>query len=238
MDDRMKHLLRELKEVLRIEPETEPPGFAQALDEMGPNHLTEFADELEVEGYPKPQKGHFPMWEEFGAFRERLADFMVGKDLAFAGGVAVRTYGARRGPTEDYDILAGRAHYKDLWKFLEGEGFQYVGSVESTDLMKQRDLGFELDILIADNPLYQEAMAGARSARWRGRTLKLVDPDHLAAMKVKAYAERRDDEKKAQDRRDVVSLLSKEADAERVREVLARLLPKLLPAFDEILCKP
>ncbi len=40
---------------------------------MGPNHATEFADALVIEGFPKPEQGYFPLWESIGKFREALA---------------------------------------------------------------------------------------------------------------------------------------------------------------------
>lgn len=227
--------LKRLCEVYRVETEPYEIGLEQALDEMGPNHLTEFADALEIEGHPKPPGGHFPMWEAIGTFRQQLADFMVGRDAAFAGGVMVRSYGARLGPTFDYDVLTALDHLKELWKFLEDRDFEYVGSWESVDKLRHREMRLDVDILIADNPLYKEALATARPASWQGRKLKIVEKDHGAAMKVKAYAERRDEEKKKLDAHDFAGLLKQGADVEQVRDILQRLAPKFLPALEEIL---
>ena len=234
----MRELLDLLSRGLGIEPEPRPIGLHQALDEMGPNHLTELADELVIEGHPKPPEGFFPMWADLGAFRDQLTDLMVGKEIAFVGGVAVRSYGARRGPTEDYDLLVALGHQKELWAFLDRLQFHYVGPFEIADKFAQKAMEFELDVMRADDPLHTEALASAQSSTWRGKILKIVNKDHLTAMKVKAFGSRHEDAKKARDRRDVIGLLSVGADAEKVRDILSRLAPEFLPALDEILTVP
>ena len=88
---------------------------------------------------------------------------------------------------------------------------------------------------MADNPLYQEALSGAAGTTWRGKTLKMVGRDHLAAMKVKAYAERKDPGKRETDRRDVLGAVAKGTDPETLREILKRTAPQFLPALEEIL---
>lgn len=218
-----------------LETEPGPVGLLRALDEMGPNHLTEFADELEIEGRPKPPGGYFPMWESIGTFREKLTDLMVGKEMAFAGGVAVRSYGARPGPTGDYDILTSLADEKLLWPFLLELGFMHRGPFGDADKFTHKEMGFDVDVLRASSPLYREALAMARPSTWRGRKLKIVSHDHLAAMKVKGYAERLGEKKREIDRKDFLGLLKTGAEVERVKDILQRLAPEFLPALNELL---
>src|SRR5437867_1339931 len=90
-----------------------------ALTEMGPNHLTDFADALRIEGFRKPRKkGIYLVWESIGAFRTALVDFLQGKAHAFIGGVAARSYKAREVPTVDYDVMIARKHLKEITAFL------------------------------------------------------------------------------------------------------------------------
>ncbi len=210
-------------------------GLGRALEEMGPNHLTDFADSLTIDGHPKPQKGHFPMWEDIGSFREAFTDFLGGIEHAFIGGVAARSHGARRTPTIDYDVLVPRKRLQETTAFLERLGGKLAGTVESTYTFRMEFLGFDVDVRVADSPLDREALQEAETADFKGRKLKIAAVNHLVAMKVKAYAGRKGGEGGEQDKRDVIGYLAlPKASLESVRDILRRHRPDLLPELDEI----
>lgn len=211
-------------------------GLGQALDEMGPNPLTEFADGLEIEGHPKPPGGHFPMWESIGRFRDALTEFLQGKDHAFIGGVAARSYAARGVPTKDFDVLVDVRHLKEFTSFLEADGARLAGTVEDTYAFRIPSLGFDFDVRVARSGLDQEALSKAKGASYAGRKLRIVAPEHLAAMKVKAYSERKDSDKGRLDASDIRGLLAVGATTEEaIRAVLEKHRPDLLPELDEVL---
>lgn len=210
-------------------------GLGQALDEMGPNHLTEFADALEIEGYPKKDEGRFPMWESIGKFRNAMTGFLQGKDHAFIGGVAVRSYAARTVPTGDYDVLIDPKHLKEFTSFLEGEGAKLVGTAEDTYSFRVVPLQFDFDLRVARSTLDREALAQAKTARYGDKKLRIVTPEYLAAMKVKAYSERKHSAKGKLDASDVLGLLDVGATAsEKIREVLEKHRPDLTSDLHEI----
>jgi hypothetical protein len=211
-------------------------GLGQALDEMGPNALTEFADGLEIEGHPKPPGGHFPMWESIGEFRDALTGFLQGKDHAFIGGVAARSYAARGVPTRDFVVLIDARHLKEFTSFLEREGAKFAGTVEDTYAFRIPSLGFDIDVRVARSPLDREALSKAKGASYAGRKLRIVSPHHLAAMKVKAYSERKDSDKGRLDASDIRGLLAVGATTEEgIRSLLKTHRPDLLPELDEVL---
>jgi len=225
--EKIRRLVRQLRGEL---------GLDEALSEMGPNHATEFADALEIEGFPKPKGGHFPLWESIGRFREALTDFLAGKDHAFIGGVAVRSYGAREAPTKDYDVMVDSRHLKEITSFLEGQGAALKGTVEDTYQFRVEHLKFDFDVRVATSPLDREALAAAKGATFSGRKLRIVQSDHLAAMKVKAYSERKGSVKGQLDASDVRGLIGVGATTEdAVRGALKKHRPDLLAELDEIL---
>ena len=74
--------------------------------------------------------------------------------------------------------------------------------------------------------------------RFKKWMLHVVQPDFLAAMKVKAYSERADTQKGEQDRRDVQRLVAGPTTEATVRSILERHRPDLLEILDEILRTP
>jgi len=206
---------------------------------MGPNHATEFADALEIEGYPKPKGGYYPVWESIGKFREALVDFLAGKEHAFIGGLAVRSYGAREGPTKDYDVMVDAAHLKELTEFLDREGAALKGTVADTYQFRVDALKFDFDLRVARSALDREALNMAKGATFGGRRLRIVTPEHLAAMKVKAYSERKESEKGRTDAADVRGLIeAARTTEEAVRKILEKHRPDLVPELEEIVKGP
>lgn len=231
---RVQTLLRRLRRSV----ESCPMGLAEALSEMGPNHATEFADALAIEGVEKPIDGVHRVTESLGRFRDALVDFLQVKAHAFAGGVAVRSYGARVTPTNDYDFLIDPAQLSDVMAFMEGQRAVLQGVSEDTFLftLKFETLIFHVDVLAARSPLHREVLEKAKAAFYAGRKLRIATPDCLAAMKVKAYHERLDEDKRRTDRADVVGLLTtRQASESGIRDILKRHRPDLLPVLDEIL---
>ena len=80
-------------------------GLEVALWEAGPNPVTEFADALQFEGKPKMSATQQEKWEALGRLRDDLTKFLEGKNAAFIGGVAVRSYGGRTAATVGFDVL-------------------------------------------------------------------------------------------------------------------------------------
>jgi len=228
--------IRAVARAARISERQVEVGLEGALWEMGPNDLTEFADGLQFEGKPMTPPGSQEAWEARGRFRDALTAFLSGKNVAFIGGVAVRSYGARIEPTKDYDILVDPGLLKDVTAFLESLGGHLDSNEDETYFFFFRDAWFHLDVSVAWNPLYREALDTAKKAVFQGRDLKIVLPTPLGAMKVKAYSERKDLKKKELDGSDVRGLLSVGATTEEeIRGLLAKHRPDLLPALAEIL---
>lgn len=217
-----------------------PVGLDGALSEMGPNHLTEFADALVIEGVRKPGKEFYEMWDARGVFRGALADFLSGVNHAFIGGVASRSYGARLGPTQDYDVMIDREHLKGMTAFLEKRGATLKSTVEDTYQFRVASLKFDVDVRVARSSLDREALAKAKGASYEGRKLRIVRAEHLAAMKAKSYSERREiipqGPLDAEDIRGLIAVGKTTASA--VRAVLRRHRPDLLPVLEEILSGP
>lgn len=235
---RIDEILRELGREL----EPHPIEFENALDEMGPNHLTEFADSLAAtlddQAACRLDRGFSMITESLGRFREALVDFLQARRHAFAGGVAVRTYRARVGPTEDYDFLIDPVHMPEFMDFMEKQGAILQGTSDDTFFfsLKYDTHAFHVDVMEARSPLCKEALDAATPVSYQGRRLRLVTADHLAAMKVKAYQERRDAVKRRTDRADVLGLLATgKGTADKVRDILNRRRPDLLPVLEEIL---
>lgn len=215
-------------------------GLEQALWESGPNPMTDFADGLEFEGKPMMSPEAQARWEGLGRFRDALAAFLSGKDAAFIGGVAVRSYAGKfrmpLRPTGDFDLLVSEGFLKELTAYLEKQGAVLDSTDEDCYFFYVQPLKFHLDVMTARSPLMKEALATATGANFQGHALKLVTPQVLVAMKVKAHSERRNAAKKAIDRSDVLGLIqSGAASEEEVRKVLARVSPDLLSEFDAIL---
>ncbi len=221
---------------VQVQTPASAPGLAQALAEMGPNELTELADELQIDGFERPSGGFFPMWQTIGAFRDDLVQFLSGKRQAFIGGVAVRSYGAREGPTFDYDILIASEHLQEVHSFLEKSGATLKGTIEDTYLYRVTSLAFDVDVRVARSDLDRAALAGAKTATYRGVRLGIVAPVHLACMKVKAFSERAETDKGRMDRLDVLGLLRTGATtAEAVRGGLLAHRPDLIATFDRMI---
>ena len=212
-------------------------GLDRALWEAGPNPVTDFADALEFEGKPVMPPETRQGWEALGRFRDALTQFLVGKSAAFIGGVAVRSYGGRTGATLDFDILIDPALLQEVTSFLKREGAQLFGTVEATYTFHLKPSNTDVDMRVAVSPLDREALATAKEASFRDRKLQIVRPAPLAAMKLKAYSERKDDPIKGGiDRSDVLGLIRSGATSEQeVREILVRFRPDLLRELDEIL---
>jgi len=211
-------------------------GLEVALWEAGPNPVTDFADALQFEGKPKMASDKQEKWEGLGGFRDSLTKFMEGKNIAFIGGVAVRSYGGRTAATLDFDVLVEPKLLQGTTKFLEGQGGILMGSSEHTYHFNLKRLDLNLDVRVAKSPLDEAALAGAKLATFQERKLKIVLAKALTAMKVKAYSERKHEPQGLTDRDDVRGLLKVGAATEpEVRQVLKKYRPDLLAELDEIL---
>jgi hypothetical protein len=211
-------------------------GLEEALWEAGPNHLTDFADALEFEGKPKRSEEKRAQWEALGRFRDALTRILDGKNAAFIGGVAVRSYGGRTAATIDYAVLIDPKLLREITKSLEDEGGALSGSEENSYPFKIKGPHLDLDVRVAKGPLDEAALAGAKPASFQGRKLKIVLPGELTAMKVKAYSERKKTPQGKVDRADVLGMLRVGATTElEVRRILKKHRPDLLPELDEIL---
>jgi len=211
-------------------------GLEEALWEAGPNPVTDFADALECEGRYDMPPDEKDRWEALGRFRDALTQFLAGKEAAFIGGVAVRTYGGRTTATVDFDFLVAPSLLKDVTSFLESEGAELKGTVESTYSFRVKPCALNVDVRLAQSALDQEALQTGGTSRFRGRQLGIVRPDFLAAMKVKAYSERKGQSEGDQDRKDVQGLVRVGSTSpEAIREILKRHRPDLVSELDEIL---
>jgi hypothetical protein len=211
-------------------------GLEVALREAGPNPVTDFADALQFEGKPKMPSDKQEKWEALGRFRDALTKFLEGKNAAFIGGVAVRSYGARTAATVDFDVLVEPKLLQGMTKFLEGQGGTLVGTVENTYSFNLKGPAMDLDVRVAKGALDETSLAGAKPASFQGRKLKIVLAKALAAMKVKAYSERKHQAQGKVDREDVRGLLKVGATTElEVRQLLKKHRPDLLAELDEIL---
>lgn len=211
-------------------------GLDRALWEAGPIPVTDFADALECEGkYTMPPKER-EQWEALGRFRDALTTFLEDKNVAFIGGVAVRTYGGRLTPTVDFDLLVERSFLKDITAFLEAQGGVLQGTVENTYSFFLEPCALDFDLRVAESALDKEELATANPAPFKGRRLQIVRAGLLAAMKVKACRERKDQPEGVQDRDDVRGLIRSGATTEfEIREILTRFRPDLLRELEEIL---
>ena len=222
---------------LGIGPHQLAVGLKQALWEAGPNPVTDFADALVTEGKPPmpPQKKE--EWEALRRFRDSLTQFLSGKPAAFIGGIAVRSFGGRAGATIDYDLLIEPGFLQEATAFLEQQGGELRGTAENTYLFHIAPCAISIDLRVARTPLDQEAFETAQVATFMDRKLKVVSPASLAAMKVKAYSERKDNPVKGPlDKSDVQGLIACGAASEsEVRDILNRHRPDLLPTLGEIL---
>jgi len=228
--------LEEYARSMQMSPREVAVGLEEALWESGPNPLTEFADALEFEGKNQMPPEESARWEAMGHFREALTKFLANKNVAFIGGVAVRSYGGRLGPTQDYDILLDPTLLQETVAFLGTQGGQLEASVEDPFIFHIPTPDMKLDLRVARSPLDLEALFTAQPARFQGRPLKLVRPAPLAAMKLKAYSERKQLPKGRLDREDIRGLIACGATTEEeIRATLLRHRPDLLPELEEVL---
>jgi hypothetical protein len=139
----------------------------------------------------------------------------------------------------DYDIMIDQAGLSIAHKFLETQGAALRDSVKDTYQYVVEPIRLDVDVRIARSGLDREALAAAVAATYRTRRLRIVRADHLAAMKVKAYSERKNHPKGRQDGDDVRNLIVHgRTSASSVRDVLSRHRPDLLTHLDEILAVP
>ncbi len=158
------------------------------------------------------------MWDSIGQFRDDVTSFLQAKDHAFVGGVAVRSYAARSVPTKDYDVMIDPHHLQEFTRFLEGKGAKLMGTVEATYSFRIVPLEFDFDLRIAQSSLDREALSNGKTATYAGKKLGIVAPEVLAAMKVKAYSERKNTDEGKQDASDVRGLVKVGATTrERIR---------------------
>ena len=201
-----------------------------SLIEISRNPLVELADELSGEAdVRKKDEG------DAGPFIGHLAEFLQDKEHALIGGLGVRAY-VRERPTFDFDVMISPGHWTEMRKFLSRHGAEASGSVEQTYMYSFPDFKMGLDVRLAKSPLDQEAIQNTIARPFKKWKLQVVKADYLAAMKVKAYSERKEQPQGEQDKRDVLRLLAgKHARTSAVQSILKKHRPDLLPELEEIL---
>jgi hypothetical protein len=138
----------------------------------------------------------------------------------------------------DYDVMIDIAHLKELTAFLEKQGAVLKSTVEDTYSFRVEPLKFDFDLRVARSSMDREALDRAKGATFGGRRLRIVTPDYLAAMKVKAYGERKGSEKGELDASDVLGLVGVGATTSgAVESILKKHRPDLMAELDEILRK-
>ena len=211
-------------------------GLDQALWEAGPNPVTDFADALEFEGKPELPAKARAEWEALRRFRDDLTKFLIRRNAAFIGGVAVRSFGGRVTATIEYEVLVQERLLKPITSFLESQGATLKSTVEDTYTFRVTPCAIDFDVRVARNPLDREALAKAKRASFQRRPLKVVRPAWLAAMKIKAYAGRKGTKKGNQDREDFLGLIdSGSTTLDEVKVVLGRHWPDFLDLLHTIL---
>ncbi|MBI4612698.1 MAG: hypothetical protein HY720_03725 [Planctomycetes bacterium] len=214
----------------RLLEQAESGDLEASLIEMTRHPLLVLADELSGEAQMRREDEGDP-----GPFIERLVDFLQGRGHAIIGGLAVRAY-VRIRPTNDFDVMMSPENWDAIRSFLAAEDAECSSSVEETYLYTFRSFKLDLDVRLARSPLDRAALDHTEARAYRGRTLAVVEANYLAAMKVKAYSERKELPKGEQDSKDVRRLIrANKADEKAVRAILARHRPDLLPELGEIL---
>ncbi len=168
-----------------------------------------------------------------GPFLERFAAFLQGKRFALIGGVAVRAY-LRDRPTMDLDVMIDEAHWDAIRRFLHEERAESNATVENTYCYNIPGTELLLDVRLARSLLDREALAHFVAGRYKRWQLRVVQPNHLVAMKVKAYADRKGTRKGRRDRDDILDLLADRASADAVRQILLTHRPDLVELFDQV----
>ncbi|MBI4566068.1 MAG: hypothetical protein HY716_15385 [Planctomycetes bacterium] len=197
------------------------------LIEMGRHPLLDLADELSGEAEERMREEG-----DSGPFIERLAEFLQGKNHALIGGLGVRAY-VRQRPTLDFDVMIDPKHWTEMRRFLVREGADSAGSVEDTYLFRFERFKLGLDVRLARSPLDQDALRNTEARPFKRWKLRIVKPNHLAAMKVKAFSERKGSPQGDQDRQDVLRLIETgKASRQGVRAVLKKHRPDLLAEFE------
>lgn len=206
------------------------PSLEHSIYEMTRHPLLELADELSGEAeLRRKEEG------DAGPFIDRLAKFLQGKEHGIIGGLGVRAH-IRLRPTDDFDIMIDTKHWNEMKEFVRQEGLEHEFSIESTHKYKVPATRMELDVRLAESPLDKEALQNVFERPYHGMPLRVVKANHLVAMKVKAYSERKEYPGGRQDRTDVLDLLKLgKADEQAVRAILKKHRPDLLPELDEIL---
>ena len=207
-----------------VSPLVRPNHLEVTLLEMSHNVVIELADRVAE----RPTRE-----SDAGPFLERFAAFLQGKTFALIGGVAVRAY-LRDRPTMDLDVMIDEAHWDAMRRFLHDERADSTATVEDTYCYSIPGTELLLDVRLARSPLDRDALAHILVGRYKRWQLRVVQPNHLVAMKVKAYAERKGTRKGRRDRDDIVDLLADRASAEIVRELLVTHRPDLVELFDRI----
>jgi hypothetical protein len=197
---------------------------------MGRNSLIELADALSgEEEVRKREEG------DSGPFLGRLAEFLENRVHGIIGGLGVRAY-VRERPTMDFDVMIDSKEWASIKQFLVREGAELQGTLEETRMYTFQAFRMELDIRVAKSSLDQESLRHTKIRSYKKWKLRVVEPDYLAAMKVKAYSERKELPQGKQDRSDVRRLIDEKHARDRsIRTILKKHRPDLVPALDEIL---
>lgn len=214
----------------RIEVFDAGGDLERSIEEMSYHPLLALADELSGEADVRRREEGDP-----GPFLERLIAFLQGIEHAISGGLALRTY-LRERPTLDFDVLVSESAWERVQAFVSREGLTPLSAAQDIYSFGVPGTRMGFDVLVARSPLWKASLVDTVDRRVFGKTVRVLKPNFLAAMKVKSYSERKELPAGEADKNDVRRLVEKGlAIPDAVREILRRHRPDLLAELDEIL---
>lgn len=145
-----------------------------------------------------------------------LRPILAGIPWVITGAVATRAYMPER-MTRDLDILVRRADCQAVWQRLEGADYQVASQLDAPYFVARSPDGAEIDVICADFPWLQEALA---VPQYDAAGYPVLDLPYLILMKLMAN--------RAVDVGDMTRMLGL-ADAEmldRVEDVVTRYSPE------------
>ena len=150
---------------------------------------------------------------------ERLLKVLKARRVrgAFAGALALNAHGVRR-ETEDIDFLVLP---EDKARLLDGlsERLELQQDYDTLVIFRDPDTGTDVDVLVPFDAISREAVTDAEPGSIRGRRIRVIGADSLAAMKIVAAVDSPGSELKQ--RSDVEQLIRREKiDARAVARLL------------------
>ncbi|MBI2372747.1 MAG: hypothetical protein HYV07_01980 [Deltaproteobacteria bacterium] len=147
-------------------------------------------------------------------------------------GALARNVYLRPRSTNDSDFLVRTVADVKKLAAQTVQDFEQPVDVDVVTKLIHRDTGATADIIVAEYLFEFEGMDRATRFRVRDRSVRVMPPDYLAAMKVDAAG----DPRRLHDFGEVAALLlDGAADATHVEELIRRDLPRRLPTLQRIL---